>query len=35
MNRDIRMVATTMFGFEELLATELKNLGAQDVEPAV
>jgi len=35
MNRDFKMVATTMFGFEELLATELKNLGAQDVEPAV
>jgi putative N6-adenine-specific DNA methylase len=35
MNSDFRMVATTMFGFEELLATELKNLGAQDVEVAV
>jgi len=35
MNRDFRMVATTMFGFEELLATELKNLGAQEVETGV
>ena len=35
MDRDFRMVATTMFGFEELLATELKNLGAQDVETGV
>ncbi|WP_456377201.1 THUMP domain-containing class I SAM-dependent RNA methyltransferase [Lutibacter sp.] len=35
MNRDFKMVATTMFGFEELLATELKNLGARDVVPAV
>jgi len=35
MNRDFKMVATTMFGFEELLATELKNLGAQEVETAV
>ena len=24
-----------MFGLEEVLATELKNLGAQDVEPGV
>ncbi len=29
------MVATTMFGLEEVLATELKNLGAQDVSPGV
>jgi len=35
MNHDFRMVATTMFGFEELLVTELKNLGAQDVEAGV
>ncbi|VAW25393.1 23S rRNA (guanine(2445)-N(2))-methyltransferase [hydrothermal vent metagenome] len=35
MNRDFKMVATTMFGFEELLVTELKNLGAQDVEAGV
>ena len=26
------MVAKTFFGFEEILANELKNLGAQDVE---
>ena len=25
------MVAKTLFGFEELLANELRNLGAQDV----
>ncbi len=31
MNKDFEMVATTMFGLEEVLATELKNLGAQDV----
>ncbi|MBL4939994.1 MAG: class I SAM-dependent RNA methyltransferase, partial [Lutibacter sp.] len=35
MNRDFKMVATTMFGFEELLATELRNLGAQEVETGV
>ncbi len=29
------MVATTMFGLEEVLVTELKNLGAQDVKPGV
>jgi len=29
------MVATTMFGLEEVLATELTNLGAQDVEVGV
>lgn len=29
------MVATTMFGLEEVLATELKQLGAQDVEVGV
>ncbi|MBL4643823.1 MAG: class I SAM-dependent RNA methyltransferase [Flavobacteriaceae bacterium] len=29
--KDFKMVATTMFGLEEVLATELKNLGAQDV----
>ena len=31
MNKDFKMVATTMFGLEEVLATELKNLGAQEV----
>lgn len=35
MNHNFRMVATTMFGLEEVLATELRNLGAQDVEAAV
>lgn len=29
------MIAKTFFGFEEILATELKNLGAQDVEQGV
>jgi len=29
------MVATTMFGLEEVLATELRDLGAEDVEVAV
>mgnify|MGYP000464309974 FL=1 len=31
MNNDFKMVATTMFGLEEVLAKELKDLGAQDV----
>lgn len=35
MNRNFKMVATTMFGLEEVLAEELKNLGAQDVEVGV
>lgn len=30
-NKDFKMVATTMFGLEELLAKELRDLGAQDV----
>lgn len=34
-NYDFKMVATTMFGLEEVLATELRNLGAQDVEIGV
>ena len=29
------MIAKTFFGFEEILANELKNLGAQDVEKGV
>ena len=29
------MVAKTLYGFEELLATELRNLGAMDVKPGV
>ncbi len=35
MNRDFTMVATTMKGLEDVLATELKNLGAQKVETAI
>lgn len=31
MYHNFKMVATTMFGLEEVLATELTNLGAQDV----
>jgi len=32
MNKDFKMVATTMFGLEEVLAKELRDLGAQDVQ---
>ncbi|MDT0552244.1 THUMP domain-containing class I SAM-dependent RNA methyltransferase [Urechidicola vernalis] len=35
MNENFKMVATTMFGLEEALETELKNLGAQEVKPGV
>ena len=35
MNHNFKMTATTMFGLEEVLATELRNLGAQDVEIGV
>ena len=35
MNENFKMVATTMFGLEHILATELKNLGAQDVKEGV
>ncbi len=35
MNHDFKMVATTLFGLEEVLETELKNLGAQKVEVGV
>lgn len=35
MYHNFKMVATTMFGLEEVLATELTNLGAQDVEVGV
>ncbi len=35
MNQNFKMVATTMFGLEEVLATELRNLGAQDVKVGV
>lgn len=34
MENNFKMVATTMFGLEEVLAKELKDLGAQDVEVA-
>ncbi|MDG2194777.1 MAG: class I SAM-dependent RNA methyltransferase [Polaribacter sp.] len=32
MGKDFKMVATTMFGLEEVLAKELRDLGAQDVQ---
>ncbi|GEM54131.1 RNA methyltransferase [Flavobacterium branchiophilum] len=32
---NFKMIAKTFFGFEEILATELKNLGAQNVEVGV
>ena len=35
MERNYRMVATTMAGLEEVLAEELKQLGAQDVQSGV
>ena len=35
MSNDFKMVATTIFGLEEVLANELKNLGAQQVEIGV
>lgn len=35
MENNYKMVAKTLFGFEELLAKELKNLGAQDVKIGV
>lgn len=35
MDNNFKMVATTMFGLEEVLAKELRDLGAQDVEVAV
>ncbi|SNR36365.1 THUMP domain-containing class I SAM-dependent RNA methyltransferase [Lutibacter flavus] len=35
MNHNFKMVATTMFGLEEVLETELKNLGAQDIQVGV
>ena len=31
MENDFKMVAVTMFGLEEVLAKELKDLGARDV----
>ncbi|PKP40886.1 MAG: RNA methyltransferase [Bacteroidetes bacterium HGW-Bacteroidetes-13] len=35
MENHFEMLAKTLFGFEEILATELKNLGAQDVKEGV
>ncbi len=35
MNDNFRMIAKTLFGFEEILAQELRNLGAQKVETGV
>ncbi len=35
MENNFKMVAKTLFGFEELLAGELRNLGAQDVKIGV
>src|SRR5690606_6001720 len=35
MNNNFKMVAKTMFGFEEVLAKELRNLGAGNVEEGV
>ena len=35
MNNNFKMVAKTLFGFEEILAKELRNLGAGNVEEGV
>ena len=35
MNENFKMMAKTLFGFEELLADELRNLGAKDVKIGV
>src|SRR5690606_22996456 len=35
MNDNFKMIAKTLFGFEEILAQELRNLGAQRVELGV
>ena len=35
MNENFKMIAKTFFGFEEILATELRNMGAQKVETGV
>src|SRR5690554_236977 len=35
MNNNFKMIAKTLFGFEEILAQELRNLGAQKVETGV
>lgn len=35
MSKDFKMVATTLFGLEEVLAKELKDLGARDIKEGV
>jgi len=35
MNENFKMIAKTFFGFEEILATELRNMGAQKIETGV
>ena len=35
MNNNFKMVAKTLFGFEEILGKELRNLGAGNVEEGV
>ena len=35
MEENFKMIAKTFFGFEEILAQELRNLGAQQVEQGV
>ncbi len=35
MQKNFKMVATTLFGLEEVLASELKKLGAQDIQVGV
>jgi putative N6-adenine-specific DNA methylase len=35
MKDNFKMIAKTFFGFEEILAQELKNLGAANVETGV
>ena len=35
MENNFKMIAKTFFGFEEILANELKMLGAQEVEQGV
>ena len=35
MENNFKMVAKTLYGFEELLASELRNLGAMEVKPGV
>ena len=35
MGKNYRMLAKTLFGFEELLANELRELGASAVTPGV